>query len=607
MLGFAAAAMLANLGLGLWALGLFDAHTPTLQLTEMVPWIPALGAQYAVGVDGLALTLMLMTLGITPLCLWSIAGRCAGKERTFAVCLLLLEGTVLGALAAIDLLLFYVFWEAMLIPAYFLIGVFGGAARVQAAQRFFVYTMAGSMVLLVAVIYAALFATQDAAPSFLWTDMMARFASQPVSYTELALFLAFALAFAIKVPLVPLHGWLPSAYAQAPQPVVVMLSAVMVKVGAFALLRYALLLFPRAATYMMPTLTILAVLGILYGACAALTQDSLRRILAYSSISHMGFVALGMFSMTPDALLGSGLQMVNHAISTGALFLLVGLLMQRQHTDALAHLGGLASRMPWLACACVVMALSSMGLPGLNGFVGEFMILLGTFGSDGLSLSIAEGTLAQGSILAVLVLTTVAMALAVRRLFAWGRRTAQGQAFPFVLVLTGSAVLFVLFLGLVSPPVGAWDGGVLMRPLLARSLSIMPFASFMPTMAVVATLGVVLGAVYLLVAIEKVFFGPTKEPGQAPQAGVVHHHDLTAQERWLVLPFVLGALVLGLYPAPVMGMLEPTMSHYAQLFRAQAGWPKPTAVRAAEEGARPPTLLVPVGPGYLNPSQGRAP
>lgn len=568
-----------------------------------------MGAQYAVGVDGLALALMLVTATITPLCLWAVAGQCAGKERTFAVCLLALEGCVLGAFAAIDLLLFYVFWEAMLIPAYFLIGVFGGDARIRAAQRFFVYTMAGSMVLLAAVIYAAFYATQDTTPSFLWTDMMARFASQPVSYTELALFLAFALAFAIKVPLVPLHGWLPGAYAEAPTSVTVMLSAVMVKVGAFALLRYALLMFPRAATYMMPTLAILAVLGILYGACTALAQDNLRRILAYSSISHMGFVALGMFSMAPDALLGAGLQMVNHAISTGGLFLLVGFVIERRGTDKLEHLGGLATRMPLLATAFVFMALSSMGLPGLNGFVGEFLILLGTFSSDGLSLSIAEGVLAQGTIVVVLLWATLFAALTVRRLFAWGRTADRGKP-PLTLMLSGGTLVAIILCALVSPPVGPWAGGVLMRPLLARALSIMPYANFMPTVAIVATLGVVLGAVYLLVAIEGAFFGAPNAVRRHAEPEALNH-DLTGQERWLMLPFVLSALVLGLYPAPVMAMLEPTMSHYGQIFRGQAGWPKPL-VKPADAAPTPtpaasPARLVPVGPGHLKSSQGRAP
>ena len=597
--GFALGAMLLDLMLVLWAWATFDGNSPALQLQETVAWIPAWGAQYAVGVDGLAMVMVLLTATLTPLTLIAAKDSCPGRHREYAVCLLALQSMVLGAFVAVDMLLFYVFWEGMLIPAYFLIGIFGGPKRVQSAQRFFLYTMAGSMVMLAALIYVGLYTVSDGPPSFLWTEIVARFANQPVSYTELALFLAFALAFAIKVPLVPLHGWLPGAYAEAPISVTIMLSAIMVKVGAFGLLRYALLLFPRSATFMMPTLTLLAVIGILYGACMALAQDNLRKILAYSSISHMGFIVLGLCSMAPDALLGSALQMVNHAISTGGLFLLVGMILKRQHTDALVHLGGMAKRTPLLAAAFVFMALSSMGLPGLNGFVGEFLILLGTFGSDGLSLSISEGGLYQGAILMALLTATMAAFLAVRRLFAWGRVQAGGGPFPFAPVFLGCFVIIAALGALVYPPLGPWPGGLLVRPLLPHALSVMPFTLFMPTMSVLATLGVILGAVYLLVAIERTFFGGVTPTHAAASVG----QDLTAREQWLIAPFVLSALVLGLYPAPLMGVLKPTMVHYAQQFRDQAGWPKARPPQISEGPGR----LVPVGPGHLHPNIRRAP
>jgi NADH-quinone oxidoreductase subunit M len=245
------------------------------------------------------------------------------------------------------------------------------------------------------------------------------------------------------------------------------------------------------------------------------------------------------------------------------------------------------------------MALSSMGLPGLNGFVGEFLILLGTFGSDGLSLSISEGGLYQGAILTALCVATVAAFLAVRQLFAWGRAQAAGGPFPFGPVFLGTLVVIGCLGAVVYPPLGPWPGGLLVRPLLPHALSIMPFTLLMPTLSVLATLGVVLGAVYLLVAIERTFLGPVTPTHAAASVG----QDLTIKERWLLAPFVLAALGLGLYPAPLMRALEPTMVHYAQQFRDQAGWPK----------ARPPALspspgrLVPVGPGHLNPSIRQAP
>lgn len=597
--GFALGAMAATLLLSLWAFWLFDPQNVALQLTETVAWIPAWGAQYAVGVDGLAMVMVLMTAVMTPLALIAGKSHAQGKEREYVVCMLMLQSMILGAFVAVDMLLFYLFWEGMLVPAYFLIGIFGGPKRVPSALRFFLYTMLGSMVMLAALIYVGLFASKGLQPSFYYPDVVARFAGQPVSYTELGLFIAFALAFAIKVPLVPLHGWLPMTYSDAPVSVTVMLSAVMVKVGAFGLLRYALLLFPRSATFMMPTLVVLAVVGILYGACMAYAQNSLKRILAYSSISHMGFIVLGLCSMAPDALLGGGLQMVNHAVSTGGLFILVGMIMRRQHTDELVHLGGMAKRTPMLAAAFVFMALSSMGLPGLNGFVGEFLILLGAFSSDGLSLSLSEGAVFQSTMALALLLATVLGYLAIRRLFAWGRSQAQGQSFPFGPVLMGVGAVTVLLGALVYPPVGAWPGGLLIQPLLPRMLSAMPFTDFMPVASVTATLGLVLGAVYLLTAVERTFFGPVTPTHAAASVG----QDLTAQERWLLLPFVLAALVLGLYPAPLMHVLEPTMAHYAQQFRDQAGWPKAQLPHPDSGRGR----LVPVGPGHLTPSDRRAP
>lgn len=598
VVGFGLLVMGLTAMLAVVALSRFDLGEPGLQLQESVPWIPAWGASYAVGVDGLAMLMVLLTVTLTPLSLWAAALEIKSRQRDFVACLLLLESMILGAFCAVDMLLFYVFWEAMLVPAFMLIGIFGRGQkeRMAASLQFFLYTMAGSMVMLAALIYAATCAPGGGAPSFLWTDIVARFASVPVSYTELALFIAFAVAFAIKVPLVPLHGWLPNAYAEAPVAVTVMLSGLMVKVGAFAFLRYSLLLFPRSATFLMPTLMVLAVVGIIYGACLAAREHNLRRLLAYSSISHMGFIMVGLCSMAPDALMGGALQMVSHAVSTAGLFILTGMVLARTGNDAWNNLGGLATRAPLLAAAFVAMACSSMGLPGLSGFVGEFMILLGTFGSEGLAISLSTGAVVQGAIIA---LVTLGAGMAILALGALARRD---HAAPSRLVTAlGAAAILALFAGLLLPPVGPLPAGLLLRPLLPHALSSMPCTSLMPVLAALATLGVVLGALYLLLAIERTFFGPP-----SPQAhGALPIVDLSAQERWLLLPFLAAALALGLYPSPVLRLVEPTLIQYVQQFRAGAQWP-PLAARTSEDHLGAPRL-VPVGPGHLdNASKTRA-
>ena len=589
--GFGLGVMGITLGLALYALTCFEPAIPTLQLVESYPWIARWGASWALGVDGLAMAMVVLTAALTPLALCALGAEASGVMRRAVVGFLLLEGTVLGAFLAVDLLLFYVFFEAMLVPAFVLIGLHGGDAPLRAALRFFLYTMFGSMLMLMALLYTGLIAFEGVAPSFSWTEVTARFAAQPVSYTELTLFLAFALAFVIKVPLVPFHGWLPLTYRTAPVPVTLMLSAVMVKVGAFGLLRYALMMFPRSATYMLPTLAALSVVGILYGALCAFGQESLRRVIAYSSISHMGFVVLGMTSMAPDALMGSGVQMVNHAISTGGLFVLIGMVLRCRHTDAFVHLGGMAKRTPMLATAFVFMALSSIGLPGLNGFVGEWLILMGTFGSEGLAVSLSEGAMHQAALLATVTLGVLLTVAALYRLIAWVQKDMAARRGSRMLTALGICVVVLGGAALVLPPLGGLPVGGLLRPLLPRALSNMPFHGLMPTLAVFATGGVVLAAVYLLWATERVFFGPVTPTAATAQREV----DLSAKERWLLAPFVAGALCFGLYPAPLTQLLLPTVTHYAQQFRAQAGWPEAKAAGAPTM----PVRLVPVGPGHL--------
>ena len=375
------AVSLVNLALAIWVGTRFDPAATGLQFAESAPWIPSLGIGYSLGVDGLALPLVLLTAFLAPLVALSTYTGRLERAREQVVCLLLLQTCVLGGFLATDLVLFYVFWEATLVPVYFLIGIWGGQRRVAAALKFFLYTMAGSLLMLVAVVYTA-WAVKDGGPgglTFEWAELAQRLHKVSLGEPEKWLFLAFALAFAIKVPLVPFHTWLPDAYVEAPTGTTVFMSSVLVKLGAFGFLRYALWLFPRAAAPFMPGIAAVATFGVIYGALLALAQSNLKRMVAYASMSHLGLVMLGMLAMTTTSLSGSVVQMVNHGISTAALFLLVGVIHDRRQSNDMADCGGLASVMPLCCAAFLLMTLSAIGLPGLNGFVGEFLIMVGTF------------------------------------------------------------------------------------------------------------------------------------------------------------------------------------------------------------------------------------
>jgi NADH-quinone oxidoreductase subunit M len=365
------AASLAAFGASLLLLARFDRADAGLQLAESVAWIPAIGAELSVAVDGVALVLILLTTFLTPLILlasWdSIEDRVIGYVAAFLV----LETLVLGVFAATDLLLFYLLFEVSLVPMYLIIGIWGGAERRRAAVKFFLYTLAGGLAMLVAIVYL-----QTLAGSFSYEAIRAL----QLSSTEQGwLFAAFVVAFAVKVPLFPVHTWLPDAHTEAPTGGSVFLAGVLLKMGTFGLLRYALPLFPAAAVEAAPVLLGLAVVGILYGAIVALMQQDIKRLIAYSSVSHMGFVVLGTFALTSTATSAAVVQMVNHGLSTGALFLLIGFLYERRHTRRIADFGGLARQVPVMAGLWLLVAMSSLALPGLNGFVGEFPILLGTF------------------------------------------------------------------------------------------------------------------------------------------------------------------------------------------------------------------------------------
>jgi NADH-quinone oxidoreductase subunit M len=358
--------------------GSFDPATPGFQLVERAEWVPAIGLGYVVGIDGVSLWLVLLTTFLFPIAVLA-SWRIDKDVRMFMVAMLALETAVVGSFLALDVLLFFVFFEAILVPMYLLIGGWGGERRIYAAVKFFLFTMAGSAFLLVAAL-------------FLWSRSAETLAERTFDLTALAdvaaglpvttarwLFVAFFIAFAVKVPVFPLHTWLPDAHTEAPTAGSVLLAGVLLKVGTYGLIRYNLLLFPEAGRYFATAVSILAVIGILYGAVCALIQTDVKRLVAYSSVSHLGFVVLGLFAFTQQGVTGGVLHMVNHGLATGALFLLVGMVYERTHTRELDRMGGLAGVMPWLLGAFLFTVFASVGLPGLNGFVGEFLVISGTF------------------------------------------------------------------------------------------------------------------------------------------------------------------------------------------------------------------------------------
>ncbi len=350
---------------------------------ERYAWVPSFGIAYKVGVDGISLWLVLLTTLLSPIALYGSWTSVDHKVKEYAFAFLALEGATIGAFVALDLFLFYVFWELMLVPMYLIIGVWGGKDRVYAAVKFFLYTMAGSVLMLLAILYTVWSYAQIAGQPSFDIEELQRLVF-PYS-TQIWLFAAFALAFAVKVPMFPVHTWLPDAHVQAPTGGSVILAAVLLKLGTYGFLRFAMPLFPLATHYMAPLLLVpLALVGILYGAWCAWVQRDVKKLVAYSSVAHMGFVMMGLFAANEQGVSGAVLQMLNHGVSTGALFLLVGVVYERRHTRELSRFGGLAKVMPWYAVLFVLVTMSSIGVPGTNGFVGEFMILVGTFTSSGL-------------------------------------------------------------------------------------------------------------------------------------------------------------------------------------------------------------------------------
>jgi NADH-quinone oxidoreductase subunit M len=347
--------------------------TADMQFGEQIQWMPVYGISYHVGIDGISLWLILLTTFLTPLALLGSWSSISKRVHEFVLFMLLLEAGMLGVFVALDLFLFYIFWEAMLIPMYFLIGIWGHERRVYAALKFFLYTMAGSALMLVAflVLYS-----RSAVHSF---DLAALLSTRVDPALQMWLFGAFALAFAIKVPMFPLHTWLPDAHVEAPTAGSVILAGVMLKMGGYGFLRLAIPLFPQAAARFAPLIGALAVIGIVYGALVSLVQPDMKKLVAYSSVSHLGFVMLGIASFTKIALVGAVYQMLNHGISTGALFFMVGMLYDRRHTRTISEFGGIKTVMPWFAAMFLLVSLSSIAVPGFNGFIGEFLILMGSW------------------------------------------------------------------------------------------------------------------------------------------------------------------------------------------------------------------------------------
>ncbi len=356
---------------------------PAMQFTSVISWIPAWGISYNIGVDGVSLWLVLLTTFLSPIVILSTWDSVHKQVRYFMVLLLLLETAMIGVFVALDLFLFYIFWEFTLIPMAFLIGIWGGERRVYAAVKFFLYTFAGSVLMLLAIIALYILHGQATGTyTFSFTQIVSSLRGGDLlldANLERALFGAFFLAFAIKVPMWPFHTWLPDAHVEAPTAGSVILAGVLLKLGTYGLIRFNLTLFPEAAQWAAPAIAILAIIGIVYGAIVAYAQTDMKKLVAYSSVSHMGFIVLGIFALNGVGISGAILQMINHGLSTGALFLIVGVLYERRHTRELSEFGGLWNVMPVYAGLTLLVVLSSAGLPGLNGFIGEFTIMQGAF------------------------------------------------------------------------------------------------------------------------------------------------------------------------------------------------------------------------------------
>lgn len=392
--GWALLCALADLALAIWLIASFDLHLGGFQFAESQPWIPGFGITYSLGVDGISLFLVALNALLTVVAIGASWGtvRAADRPRQYLALMLLLSTGMQGVFLATNLFLFYVFWELMLVPAYLLVGIYGGPRRAYAAIKFVLYTAIGSLLMLVGIIAVGAVVSANAHQPYT-LDLPALLAARVPVAAQVPLFLAFFAAFAVKTGLFPFHSWVPDTYGEAPPAVVVLVAGVMAKTGVYGFVRFCLPLFPQASHTLAPLMATLAVIGILYFALQALVQTDFKRLLAYVSISHMGVIVLGLFAFNFQGIEGGILQMVNHGITIAALFLIAGWIEQRTGTRRLADFGGLAVRLPWLATVFLVAALSALGLPGLNSFGGEFLAFLGAFRANVLAGTLATAVM----------------------------------------------------------------------------------------------------------------------------------------------------------------------------------------------------------------------
>jgi len=447
----------------------FNPGNPNQQLVIDLPWIQVAGWNIAfhLGVDGLSILLLLLTTFLTPISILSTWTAVEDRVKDFMIFFLLLEVGMVGVFLAQDLFLFYIFWEFTLVPMYFLIGVWGGPRRMYAAIKFFLYTMAGSILMLLAILWLGIQGGTFSVP-----ELVAKGGIPATVQTWL--FLAFAAAFAIKVPMWPLHSWLPDAHVEAPTAGSVILAGVLLKMGTYGFLRFNLPLFPSAAVQLAPMMAVLSVIGILYGAAVSYAQKDIKKLVAYSSVSHLGFVMLGLFALNPQGIQGGILQMINHGLSTGALFLIVGMIYERRHTRDVDAFGGLWKIMPVYGAITLVVALSSMGLPGLNGFVGEFTILLGAWdaGQNGALGSVwYAGLAALGVILAAVYILFMFQKMFLGPVDKDENRSLKDLNWREIVTLV-PLLVFIFWIGLYPKPFF-----VLMAPTVDKLVSAMQAAA----------------------------------------------------------------------------------------------------------------------------------